>query len=214
MTLEVSWRHLRNGAIVVISLFNRSEGAHAMADLLRTLQTLATEKQSILTREEKLVTGLRHVLGRLGYQLEALPSNGASRPNGKASRSQRAHGALRVIRRISCPECSRTFALPLHLGRHMSVMHKGMRLSTGDASQIAQNGSVSAAPAKTQVQRRRMSPAARQAAARRMKAYWRKRKSAQKGKAGASRDSRISAARAARPSPRRKAPKRPPRRAA
>jgi hypothetical protein len=209
--VQVPWRHLETGLLWFYHSSHRSEGAHPMAaDLLQTVQALVTEKQAILMREEELVTGLRQVLDHLGYQLEAITSNGTSRPSGKASRSPSAHAASRALGPISCPECRRTFSLPLHLGRHMSVMHKGKRPSTPQpTSPRAESGSAPAAPAKTRARRRRMRRAARQAAARRMKAHWGERKTSQKGEVRASRDSRLSAAKAARPSHRRKTPRRP-----
>jgi hypothetical protein len=148
------------------------------ADLLKTFQTLVTDKRAILLREEKLVTGLRHVLGRLGYQLEAIAANGGSRPSGKTSWSRSAQAGSRASGAISCPECRRTFALPLHLGRHMSAMHAAGK-ARHSATPASANGSTGTAlEGKTALRRRRMSPAARRAVARRMKAYWRKRKAA------------------------------------
>ena len=148
------------------------------ADLLQTFQTLVTEKQAILMREEKLVTDLRQVLERLGYQLEAITSNGASRPSGKASRSRSAQAASRAPGPIACPECRRTFALPLHLGRHMSVMHKAAKARPPAAPATAKDSAGAALERKATPRRRRMSAAARRAVGHRMKAYWRSRRAA------------------------------------
>ena len=39
--------------------------------------------------------------------------------------AQRAeHDRRAKMRKLTCPHCPRTFALPLHLGRHVSTMHK------------------------------------------------------------------------------------------
>jgi hypothetical protein len=161
-------------------------------DLHATFQALAAEKQAVLKREEKLVADLREVLAKLGYRLEPISANGTSRPAPVSGRRRRS--APRGSKPLACAECGRTFALPLHLGRHMSVMHKGKRaLSSPQGSSASENGSAKTA-SKTKSRRRRMSPAARRAAARRMKAYWKKRKAAERAKPSSS--SRRTAARA------------------
>lgn len=142
-------------------------------DLLRAFQALSTEKEAVRKREEKLVSDLRDTLGRLGYRLEPVHTNGTVRRTSTAS-SRRA--AAPGPKALACPECTRTFALPLHLGRHMSVVHKGKRRAAQPTTQADPNGSRKAGPAKEAPRRSRMSLAARRAAARRMKAYWRKRK--------------------------------------
>jgi hypothetical protein len=144
-------------------------------DFLRAFRALSTEKEDIRKREVKLVSDLRQTLARLGYRLEAISTNGRGRRTGAPSSARTAGPRAGAV---TCAECGRTFALPLHLGRHMSVTHKTKRVR---AAQTApdQNGSRPAlAGAVTSRRRRHMSRAARQAAARRMKAYWRKRKAA------------------------------------
>jgi len=87
------------------------------------LQMLAKERRAVLTRQEKLVTTLREPLGRLGYRLEAVTS--------KASRApQSGHAPGRtsgVTGPLACPECSSTYALPPHVGRHITIMHAGTK---------------------------------------------------------------------------------------
>ena len=66
----------------------------------------------------------RHEAARLEdrffKQLERLTS---TIPNGtKAAAWARSGPALR--RTLKCPRCSRRFARPLHLGRHLSATHK------------------------------------------------------------------------------------------
>ncbi len=53
------------------------------ADLLRLFRTLATEKQALRKREEKVVADLREVLARLGYRLEPIRADGASSPRSR-----------------------------------------------------------------------------------------------------------------------------------
>jgi hypothetical protein len=89
------------------------------SDLFKAVQTLAKEKQALLTRQERLVATLRASLGRLGYRLEDVTSK-ASRPPQSGKSPRRPAG---VTGPFACPECGRTFALPLHLGRHVSATH-------------------------------------------------------------------------------------------
>jgi hypothetical protein len=146
-------------------------------DLLRAFRALSTEKEAIRKREVKLVSDLRQTLSRLGYRLEAISTNGRGQRAGAPSAPGTAvprPGAL------TCAQCGRTFALPLHLGRHMSVAHKTKRAVTAPPAP-ARNGS-QPAPANTVTSRRqpRMSRAARRAAARRTKSHRRKRKAARR----------------------------------
>ena len=141
------------------------------ANFLRAFRALSSEKEAVRKREEKLVSGLRATLERLGYRLESINGNGPSSRGTRTATRRRA--ASSGAKTLTCSECGRTFALPLHLGRHMSAMHKGKSA----ASTTTENGSAKA-PKRAAARRYRMSPAARRAAARRMKAYWRKRKAA------------------------------------
>ncbi len=146
------------------------------ANFLKTLQALSSEKQAVRKREEKLVADLRGVLGKLGYRLEPMSGNGAAR---RGTRATTRRAVPTGSKPLTCPECGRSFALPLHLGRHMSTMHKAKPAASSQtkAAPAADNGSSTEGVAKPTA-RRRMSPAARRAAARRMKAYWRQRKAA------------------------------------
>jgi hypothetical protein len=148
--------------------------------IIEVLAALVADKAALRKREEKLVVELRETLGRLGYRLEPIGTDGrAGRGTGVTGR----HSASPGSTRLTCSLCPRTFALPLHLGRHVSTMHKGNKAAAPKtAVSTAKNGSRqdSASP---QAARRRMSPGARRAAARRMKAYWRKRKASAKARA-------------------------------
>lgn len=159
-------------------------------DLLKTFRGLVAEKQAIRQREEKLLASLRDVLRRLGYRLEPLGSNGVSRRHRTAAHVRPDEPSSWGRKAVVCQECGRTFSLPLHLGRHMSVMHKGAKRSQ-TTKPATENNSTETIPAgTTKPRRRRMSPAARKAAARRMKAYWRKRKTAERQATGADKQGR------------------------
>jgi hypothetical protein len=153
-------------------------------DLQAMFRALAVQKRAVLKREEKLVADLRGILGQLGYRLEPISTNGMSRPGPKSSRPRRT--ASRGSKPLTCSECGRTFALPLHLGRHMSVMHKRKNAPGAQSGSSANQNDSARAGAEAKPRRSHMSPAARRAAARRMKAYWRKRKAADQAQASAS----------------------------
>ncbi len=75
-----------------------------MTSLKQTVRSLITAKKSIVTLE-----------GRLLQTLARMAASG---------RAQAAKPRSTRRRVLQCPRCSRKFALPLHLGRHLSVTHK------------------------------------------------------------------------------------------
>src|SRR5262245_50372770 len=95
-------------------------------DLIKTFVNLAAEKAAIRQREQKLVSGLQDALVRLGYRLEAVDTNGSVRNLDVALEQRRRHRAS-TLKTLACSHCDRRFALPLHLGRHVSAMHNGKR---------------------------------------------------------------------------------------
>ncbi len=64
--------------------------------LLKSLKTLAYEQQQVIGSLERQLRRLDH---------------------------RRAGTAPRLAKRLHCPRCSRRFALPVHLGRHLSATH-------------------------------------------------------------------------------------------
>jgi hypothetical protein len=81
-------------------------------DVLRALRRLIQERQVQARREHKL----------LGEVVRALPKavNAAGGPSAKAATKARR-------KRLQCPRCQRTFAMPMHLGRHIAMSHKKKR---------------------------------------------------------------------------------------
>jgi hypothetical protein len=85
-------------------------------DVMKLVESVVTEKTAVANKERELITGLNRVLPGIGYRVvpsgpgerRPLPSSRPARPASKA---------------LSCPHCPRTFAHPLHLGRHMSATH-------------------------------------------------------------------------------------------
>ena len=95
-----------------------------VTDLIKAFEALSSEKTAVRKREDQLVSDLTAILGRLGYRLEPMGTNGAFHPS-RSTPVQRA--VSRGSKPLTCAECDRTFALALHLGRHMTATHKGKR---------------------------------------------------------------------------------------
>jgi hypothetical protein len=86
-------------------------------DLLKSIESLLEQKRSLASREKRLIDDLNAVLPKIGYRVAPVEPNShsARKPLAKAT----AHA-----KRLVCPHCSRRFAHPLHLGRHLSATHR------------------------------------------------------------------------------------------
>jgi hypothetical protein len=80
-------------------------------DLKKSLETLLAERQALTAREEQLIQKLNEVLPAMGYRVARRNSNGAGPRAGSGPKP------------LVCDVCSRRFARPLHLGRHVSAAH-------------------------------------------------------------------------------------------
>ena len=97
--------------------------------LAKTLRLLAAEKRAVLQRQTALVANLNKLLPSIGYRV--VPLEGEGRADARSNLRGRRSTALSLLNKsLVCRYCQRTFALPLHLGRHMSVMHKVKSAST------------------------------------------------------------------------------------
>jgi uncharacterized C2H2 Zn-finger protein len=86
------------------------------ADVLKPVKSLGAQKTAVAKRERELIENLNRVLPGMGYRV--VPNAAGSQAQRLPSRSGRAAG-----KPLRCPRCARTFAHPLHLGRHMSAIH-------------------------------------------------------------------------------------------
>ena len=90
-------------------------------NFMKSLQSIATQKQSLRKREQELLTALNRTLPGLGYRIVASEARDGVHPG-------RLAGMRRTVARrrksIACPHCDRRFAHRLHLARHVSAMHK------------------------------------------------------------------------------------------
>lgn len=111
--------------------------------LARTLRLLAAEKKAVLQRQTALVANLNKLLPSIGYRVVPLEDEGragarSSLRGGRRSTTRTARPLL--SKPLVCRYCQRTFALPLHLGRHISVMHREKSASTAPAHSLAGGG--------------------------------------------------------------------------
>src|SRR5262245_47927745 len=89
------------------------------ADVLKLVESVLAEKTAVATKERELISNLNRVLPGMGYRVVPI-----------ATQMQKAVGGpapVRLLRpevkSLTCSQCARTFAHPLHLGRHMSATH-------------------------------------------------------------------------------------------
>jgi uncharacterized C2H2 Zn-finger protein len=89
------------------------------ADVLKLVESVLAEKTAAATKERELISNLNRVLPDIGYRV--VPIAGQVQKNHRRPRRTRLMPP--AGKPLSCPQCSRTFAHPLHLGRHMSATH-------------------------------------------------------------------------------------------
>jgi hypothetical protein len=108
--------------------------------LAKTLRLLAAEKKAVLQRQAALVANLNKLLPSIGYRVVPLEDEGRAdaRSNLRGGRRSTTLTARPLLNKtLVCRYCQRTFALPLHLGRHISVMHKDKSVSSAPAHSLA-----------------------------------------------------------------------------
>jgi len=86
-----------------------------MRQLRKTLQSLLAARHEAVKLEDRFFKQMGRVAATM--------MNGVKAPSRTAKRG----GVLR--RNLKCPKCSRRFARPLHLGRHLSATHGRRRKS-------------------------------------------------------------------------------------
>jgi hypothetical protein len=99
------------------------------ADVLKLVESVLAEKTALANKERELITNLNRILPGIGYRVVPI----ALRGPGSHGARRRARLARPDGKPLSCPQCSRTFAHPLHLGRHMSATHGTKRAGKGKA---------------------------------------------------------------------------------
>jgi hypothetical protein len=107
------------------------------ANVMKSLQSIATQKQSLMKREQELIAALNRILPGLGYRIVASEgSDGVrSRPSARMRRPMTSRR-----KSIACPHCDRRFAHRLHLGRHISAMHKNGASQVSPRKEVTKKG--------------------------------------------------------------------------
>jgi hypothetical protein len=85
-----------------------------MRDLLKSVQSLLSQRQALAEEEKRTVEALNQVLPQIGYRIVPIEAD---------DRHQRPTPPAPAVRSLKCPQCSRRFSQPLHLGRHLSASH-------------------------------------------------------------------------------------------
>jgi len=89
------------------------------ANLASPVKTFLQQRHALAEKEKQLIADLDRVLPQLGYRLVPL-DNGTPAPDATPRARTQARTASKSL---ACPRCSRRFAHPLHLGRHISATH-------------------------------------------------------------------------------------------
>jgi hypothetical protein len=94
-------------------------------NLASPVKSFLQQRHALAQKEKQLIADLNRVLPELGYRVVPL-DNGRSVPEARAAvgRAVRPRAPVRTAAKsLACPHCSRRFAHPLHLGRHISATH-------------------------------------------------------------------------------------------
>ena len=104
----------------------------------KAVQSLVKARGSLAQREQALMAELNRILPGMGYRVVAAADRNG--PTSSVPRSAARRAFQRARKTLTCPHCDRTFGHPLHLGRHVSAMHKtnGVRRSKAKARKKAQ----------------------------------------------------------------------------
>jgi hypothetical protein len=89
-------------------------------DVVKLVQSVVAEKSALADREKQLIDNLNRVLPAMGYRVMRVEQS--RRKRGRASRP-----TPEAEKTLVCQHCSRRFAHPLHLGRHMAAMHRSKK---------------------------------------------------------------------------------------
>jgi uncharacterized C2H2 Zn-finger protein len=104
----------------------------------KAVQSLVKAKGSLAQRAQALAAELNRILPGMGYRV--LPAADKNGPTSSMPRSAARRAFQRARKTLTCPHCDRKFGHPLHLGRHVSAMHKtsGVGRSKAKARKKAQ----------------------------------------------------------------------------
>lgn len=78
--------------------------------MIKFVEAVLAEKNAVAAKERQLIESLGRILPTMGYRLV---------PTGPAKSAP--------VKSLACSHCDRTFAHPLHLGRHVRATHVSKR---------------------------------------------------------------------------------------
>ena len=89
-------------------------------DVVKLVQSVVAEKSALADKEKQLIENLNRVLPAMGYRVMRVERS--RRRRGRPTRT-----TPEAEKTLVCPHCSRRFAHPLHLGRHVAAMHRSKK---------------------------------------------------------------------------------------
>lgn len=94
-------------------------------DIAKSVKTLLEQKKTIADRERQLIEDLNRVLPTMGYRVVPVGAElqGAGKSVSKSNGKSGVKGGKGRV--YACEQCGRKFGHWLHLGRHMSTIHRG-----------------------------------------------------------------------------------------
>jgi len=98
---------------IPVAPFPAGEDIAMPTDVMKLVESVLAEKTAVANKERNLIENLNRLLPDMGYRVVPIAPGAPS-----SARTVR-----RSPRLLACPRCSRTFAQPLHLGRHLSATH-------------------------------------------------------------------------------------------
>lgn len=93
-------------------------------EVIKFVEAVLAEKNAVAAKEKQLIESLGRILPTMGYRL--VPTAAAGHAGRHAVQARAAARPARA-KSLACTQCDRTFAHPLHLGRHVSATHVAKR---------------------------------------------------------------------------------------
>jgi hypothetical protein len=98
------------------------------ANLVSPVKSFLQQRHALAEKEKQLIADLNRVLPQLGYRVVPIDNGTAASRTPAEGTTLRGAARSQVLAKtapksLACPRCTRRFAHPLHLGRHISATH-------------------------------------------------------------------------------------------
>lgn len=95
-------------------------------EIAKSVKSLLEQKKTVADREKQLIEDLNRVLPTMGYRVVPVESDQIAKDRSKSGSKSNGKSAARGGRgRVyACEQCGRKFGHWLHLGRHVSTIHR------------------------------------------------------------------------------------------